>query len=96
MRAALVMLAVVLSASASAETLRVNLDVKDAEARDVLLMLKKQCGIRNMLIDPEVKGKATFYFRELSCETAFRTVFRTYGLASDPDISAILSVRKRR
>jgi hypothetical protein len=91
----LVTLAVVLCASASAAPSRVNLDVKDAEARDVLLSLKKQCGIRNMLIDKEVRGKATFYLRDVPCETAFRVVFRTYGLASDPDIPDVLAVRKR-
>jgi tetrahydromethanopterin S-methyltransferase subunit H len=95
MRVALVTLAVVLSASAGAVTRRATLDVKDAEAREVLLSLKKQCGIRNMLIDPEVKGKATFYLRDVPCETAFRVVFRTYGLASDPDITDVLAVRKR-
>jgi type II secretory pathway component HofQ len=59
----------------------VTLDVKDADVRDVLLSLKTQCGIKNMIIDREVGGTATFYFREVPCPTAFRIVLRTYGLA---------------
>ncbi|HVE72985.1 MAG TPA: hypothetical protein VNI54_16585 [Thermoanaerobaculia bacterium] len=61
----------------------VTLDVKDGEARDVLASMKKQCGIRNMIIDPDVpRTTATFYFNQVPCETAFRIVLRTYGLTT--------------
>ena len=61
----------------------VTLDVKDAEAREVLQSMKKQCGIRNLIIDPDVpRDGASFYFREVPCETAFRIVLRTYGLTT--------------
>jgi hypothetical protein len=69
--------------AARAKPLTVTLDVKDAEARDVLASLKKQCAIRNMVIDPDVtRETATFYFRGVPCDTAFRMVLRTYGLAT--------------
>ena len=61
----------------------VTLDVKDAEARVVLKAMQKQCGIRNLIIDPDVRpAGASFYFREVPCDTAFRVVLRTYGLTT--------------
>jgi len=59
----------------------VSLDVKDADVRTVLQSMQQQCGIKNLVIDREVSGTATFYFREVPCPTAFRIVLRTYGLA---------------
>jgi type II secretory pathway component HofQ len=74
----------------------VTLDVKDADVRDVLQSLKTQCGIRNMIVDKEVGGvAATFKFRDVPCETAFRVVFRTFGLASQPPVNAVLQVSAR-
>lgn len=84
-------LAAILAAAVSAPT--VTLDVKDAEPRVVLKAMQKQCGIRNLVIDPDVpKTAATFYFREVPCETAFRVVLRTYGLAaqSSPQVLEVL------
>ena len=61
----------------------VTLDVKDAEAREVLRSMQKQCGIKNMIVDPDVqRAGASFYFREVPCATAFRVVLRTYGLST--------------
>ncbi|HEX6096440.1 MAG TPA: hypothetical protein VF432_08970 [Thermoanaerobaculia bacterium] len=74
-----------LAAAVSAPT--VTLDVKDAEPRVVLKSMQKQCGIRNMIIDPDVpKTAATFYFREVPCDTAFRVVLRTYGLTTQVQV----------
>ena len=74
----------------------VTLDMKDADVRDVLQSLKAQCGIRNMIVDKEVGGvAATFKFRDVPCETAFRVVFRTFGLASQPPVNAVLQVSAR-
>jgi len=71
----------------------VTLDVKDADVRDVLQSLKQQCGIKNMIIDKEVPAAtATFYFREVPCETAFRAVFRTFNLAYEPQPNSVLRV----
>ena len=84
------------AAASAAEKKTVNLDVKDAEARPVLKSLQKQCGIKNLIIDPDVTGgSATFYFREVPCETAFRIVLRTYGLTAQIDLPKIVTVGVR-
>ena len=72
-----------LAAAVSAPPKTVTLDVKDAEARVVLKAMQKQCGIRNMVVDPDVPDTAaSFFFREVPCDAAFRVVLRTYGLAT--------------
>jgi hypothetical protein len=77
-------LILLLALSASAKPRTVTLDVKDAEARDVLKSMQKQCGVKNMVIDPDVpRTTASFYFKDVPCETAFRVVLRTYGLTTD-------------
>ena len=86
MRTVLVILALAAATVASAKPApakpkTVTLDVKDADVRAVLQSLQQQCGIKNLVIDREVSGTATFYFREVPCPTAFRVVLRTYGLA---------------
>lgn len=83
----MILASIFLAAAVSAPT--VTLDVKDAEARVVLKSMQKQCGVRNLIIDPDVpRTAATFYLRDVPCETAFRVVLRTYGLAaqSSPQI----------
>ena len=80
MKLPLLLLMVALAAPVAAKPRTVTLDVKDGEARAVLQSMRKQCGIRNMIIDPEVQGSGTFYFKEVPCGTAFRVVFRTLGL----------------
>ena len=83
MRSLGLILLLALASSSDAKPRTVTLDVKDAEARDVLKSMQKQCGIRNLIIDPDVpRTTATFYFRQVPCETAFRTVLRTYGLTT--------------
>lgn len=68
------------SATAAGKTKTVTLDVKDAEARVVLKEMQKQCGIKNLVIDPDVQGNGSFYFKEVACETAFKVVLRTMNL----------------
>ena len=81
----MILASLILAATVSART--VTLDVKDAEARVVLRDMQKQCGIRNVIIDPDVpKTGASFYFREVPCETAFRVVLRTYGLTTQVQV----------
>lgn len=59
----------------------VTLDVKDADVRDVLRSMQKQCAIKNLAIDPDVKGKgATFYLKDVPCPAAFDTVLKTFRL----------------
>lgn len=85
--ASLLFAATVSTASAVPAPKTVTLDVKDAEARVVLKAMQKQCGIKNLIIDPDVpKTAATFYFREVPCDAAFRVVLRTYGLTSQVQV----------
>jgi type II secretory pathway component GspD/PulD (secretin) len=72
--------------------LSVTLDVKDEEARDVLKSLQRQCGIKNLIIDPQVQGKATFFFHDVPCNTAFDTVFRTFRLKAVVYSSSVATV----
>jgi len=72
----------------------VTLDVKDADVRDILASLREQCGIRNMLIDDDVAGAGTVYFRDVQCETAFRVVFRQFALAGRIEPNSVVTVRR--
>jgi hypothetical protein len=68
---------------ASSRTIKsktVTLDVKDEDVVVILKSMQQQCGIRNLLIDKDVQGKGLVYFRDVPCETAFRTVFHQFGL----------------
>lgn len=71
----------------------VSLDLKDADVREILGSLREQCGIRNMLIDDDVTGAGTVYFRDVPCETAFRVVFRQFGLAGRIEPNSVVTVR---
>lgn len=74
----------------------VSMDVKDGEARDVLKIMQRQCGIKNLVIDPDVQGKATFYFREVPCRAAFDAVLTTYGLKAVVYSNSLAAVEKIR
>jgi hypothetical protein len=78
---ALLLLLLIGSVSASAAEPTVTLDVKDEDVRVILKELQTQCGIRNLLVDKEVSGSGMVYFREVGCATAFRVVFKQFGLA---------------
>lgn len=93
-KALVLILTVALAASAAAEARSVTLDVKDGEARAILKSMQKQCGIRNLVIDPDVQGTGTFYFREVPCGTAFRVVFRTLGLAGQIEPNLVTVERR--
>jgi len=82
--------------AAEAQEPVVNLDVKDEDIRVILKSMKEQCGIRNLLIDKEVAGKAMFYFRDVPCTTAFDVVARTMGLAYDIEPNSVVNVQIRR
>lgn len=77
---------------AAALLFAVTLDVKDADVRDVLKSMQKQCGIRNLVIDPDVKGSgATLLFRDVPCPTAFKIVFSQFGLTGqvEPNVTTV-------
>jgi len=74
----------------------VTLDVKDEDIHSILRSMKSQCEIRNLVIDPDVKGTGTFLFDKVPCRTAFDIVFRTLGLASVDYGNSVLTVGTRR
>ena len=84
-----------LAVPAFAEEPTVTLDVKDEDVRIILKSMQKQCGIKNLLIDKDVTGSGTIYFREVSCTTAFRTVFKQFGLAGQVEQNMV-TVEPRR
>ncbi len=75
--------------------LSVTLDVKDEDVRDILKSMQRQCGIKNLAVDPQVQGKGTFFFHDLPCATAFDVVLRTFGLKSVTYSSSLATVEKR-
>jgi len=70
----------------------VSLDVKDAEVRVILKSMKEQCGIRNLIVDPNVTGTGTFLFHDVPCRTAFDIVLRSLGLASAEYSNSVVTV----
>ena len=97
MRSFLLIAIVAFASGAAGSQPTVTLDVKDADVRDVLKSMQKQCGIKNMVIDPDVPSQtATFLFREVPCETAFRVVLRTFSLDFEPQPNSVMIVEKDR
>jgi type II secretory pathway component GspD/PulD (secretin) len=87
----LALLLLIVATAAFAHEPKVTLDVKDADVRDVLKSMQKQCGIKNLVIDPDVSGKTTrLLFKEVPCETAFRVVFRQFSLTGQVDANVAL------
>jgi type II secretory pathway component GspD/PulD (secretin) len=91
---ALLLIASPLAAAAAAKR-SVTLDVKDADVHDVLKSIQKQCGIKNLVIDPGVSASGTFYFHQLPCKTALDTVLRTTGLAAKSYSGDVVAVHRR-
>lgn len=85
----------ILLAAAMSTQRTVNIDVKDEDVRVVLKSLQKQCGIKNLILDKDVQGKATFMFHDLPCRAAFNTVFRTMGLRSTSEGASLIAVAPR-
>jgi len=77
----LLIAASLLLVSAAPKPRGVTLDVKDADVHVVLKSIQKQCGIRNLIIDPGVTGSGTFLFNNVPCDVALDTVLRVNGLA---------------
>lgn len=72
----------------------VTLDVSDEEVRIILASLKKQCGIRNVMIDPNVAGRGTFLFHDVPCSVALKTIFASLGLAYEAH-PTVIRVKER-
>jgi hypothetical protein len=73
----------------------VTLDVKDADVHDILKSMQQQCGIKNLMIDPQVQGSGTFLFRDVPCRTAFDVVLRSLGLSSTVYDNSVVAVNGR-
>jgi len=73
----------------------VTLDVKDADVHVVLKSIQKQCGIKNLVIDPGVTGSGTFLFHNVPCNVALDTVLRMNGLAAKTYSSNVVAVAPR-
>ena len=74
----------------------VTIDVKDAEVHAILKELQRQCGIKNLIIDPDVQGSGTFLFNEVPCRTAFDVVFHSLGLRAVNYPNSVITVRLSR
>ena len=81
--------------AAPAKPRGVTLDVKDADVHVVLSSIRKQCGIRNLVIDPGVTGSGTFLFHDVPCRAALDTVLRMNGLAVKTYSSSVVAVGRR-
>ena len=73
----------------------VTLDVKDAEAAVILKSMQRQCGIKNLVVDPDVKGTGTFLFTKVPCRHAFSVVLRSLGLGMSDYSGSLASVEPR-
>jgi hypothetical protein len=73
----------------------VTLDVKDADVRTILASMQKQCGIRNLMIDPQVQGNGTFLFHGVPCRKAFDVVLRSLGLSSTTYGNSVVAIDGR-
>jgi hypothetical protein len=87
---------VLFSAGAGEKPRTVTLDVKDEEVHAILHSMQKQCGIRNLVIDPGVEGRGTFLLHDLPCPTAFEVVARTMSLQIADEGNSVVTVRRRQ
>ena len=74
----------------------VTIDVKDAETVEILKSMQKQCGVKNLMIDPQVKGKGTFYLYDVPCRHAWGVVLRSLGLDSVTYSNSVVTVGTRK
>lgn len=63
---------------------RVNIDAVDIDGRIMLQELARQCGVRNLVFDPDLPAvSASFVFRDVGCAEALPIVLRTLGWAAE-------------
>ena len=95
MKRLVLILAAALAISAKEQPRTVTLDVKEGEARVILRSLQQQCGIKNMIVDPDVHGSGTFFFRDVPCAQAIPVVLRVMGLAGQVQSNSVIRVEPR-
>lgn len=93
-KATLLLLLLATSGFAASRERSVSLDVKDEEIHVILKSMQQQCAIRNLVIDRDVQGRGTFYFRDVPCRTAFDVVLRTMGLNAEGSDDSVVTVGK--
>ena len=74
----------------------VTIDVKDAETIVILKSMQKQCDVKNLMIDPQVKGKGTFYLYDVPCRQAWTIVLRSLGLDAQIYTNSVITVNPRK
>jgi hypothetical protein len=74
----------------------VKIDVKDEDVHKILATMQKQCGVKNLIIDPDVQVRGTFVFHDVPCSMAFKVVFRTLGLSSVDYGNSVITVGTRK
>ncbi len=89
-------LLILIPAAAVEKPRTVTLDVKDEEIHAILRSMQKQCGIRNLVIDPGVEGRGTFLLHDLPCPTAFEVVARTMSLQIADEGNSVVTVRRQQ
>jgi len=82
--------------AAAAKPSGVTLDVKDEDVHAILKSMQKQCAVKNLVIDPDVSGKGTFFFHDVPCGKAFDVVLSTMGLAAVTYSDSTAEVERRR
>lgn len=76
---------------------KVTLDIKDGDIREVLASLKKQCGIKNLIIDPGIGGKTgSIFAKDVPCSAAFKLVLRMSGLEAKIYPNSLVHVGVKR
>lgn len=75
---------------------KVTLDVKDADVRTIMRSVQKQCGIRNLMIDPEVQAEGTFLLSDVPCGAALDVITQSLGLSAAGSNRTVARVSARR
>jgi hypothetical protein len=57
--------------------------------------MQRQCVIKNLAVDPQVQGKATFFMHDVPCAKAFDVVLRTFRLKSVIYSNSLTAVEPR-
>ncbi|HUJ15005.1 MAG TPA: hypothetical protein VL284_14560 [Thermoanaerobaculia bacterium] len=82
--------------AAALQPRNVTLDRRDEDVHKVLESMQQQCAIRNLVIDPDVQGKASFYMHDVPCAKAFDVVLHTFRLRAVVETNSLTAVEPER
>jgi hypothetical protein len=75
----------------------VTMDVKDMETRKILKEVQAQCGMKNLIVDPDVKDEqGTFKLNKVSCSTALKVILRSLRLDSVTYSNSLVNVTRKQ